>query len=398
VYYTKKLKQQLAKMCLSLTILCFNVHAQDEQIEPNIEINAYTLQAFQASCSRLKLLTWKKLCSEASSIDRNNQGKIYDFFMHSFAWSEQKNGLLTAYYEPIIEASKFASDEFAIPVYGVPTSLVTLQLSEGWKSNGVTSVEPIPNKKSQWKVSSSQSNSYVIFDPSLFLDYSGNKLKGKIVGNQFVPFDTRENIQMYSMENPWQDAPILAWVHDAIDLFFMQIQGSGMLEFEDKTTLRLSYADSNGHKYRSIANYLIEQGQLTSSQTSMQTIRAWASVHPDKMHDLLSYNPSYIFFKPSLSQDTKLGPIGAMGIPLTPGYSLAVDPIHIPLGTPISLETELPNGQILRRLVIAQDTGSAIKGSARGDLFLGTGSEAGDTAGRMKQMMTLRLLTPLKYD
>ena len=185
----------------------------------------------------------------------------------------------------------------------------------------------------------------------------------------------------------------LLWVEDPVDLFFLQIQGSGKVTLDTGETVRLAYADQNGHPYKSVGRLLVERGELTLDQASMQGIRAWGQRNPDKLGDLLNTNASYVFFREQ-AVDTA-SPAGALGVQLTPGRSLAVDPRVIPLGAPVFLSTTQPTStQPLHRLMAAQDTGGAIKGAVRADLFWGSGDEAGALAGRMRQTGRLWVLLP----
>lgn len=185
----------------------------------------------------------------------------------------------------------------------------------------------------------------------------------------------------------------IAWVEDPIDLFFLQIQGSGRIKLENGQMLRVGYADQNGYPYRSIGRWLIERGELPLEKASMQGIKEWARTHPEQLKDLLNYNASYVFFR-ELPGDLP-GPIGAQGVPLTPGRSVAIDARYVPLGAPVYLATTRPNSTVpLNRLMMAQDTGGAIRGPVRADFFWGFGDEAGREAGRMKQELRMWMLLP----
>jgi membrane-bound lytic murein transglycosylase A len=187
-------------------------------------------------------------------------------------------------------------------------------------------------------------------------------------------------------------APVLAWVEDPVELFFLQIQGSGQVALASGERIRLGYADQNGHPYRSLGRYLIERGELTLEQASMQGIKAWAAANPAKLQEALNVNASYVFFRELAGSD---GPIGALGVPLSAQYSIAVDARYVPLGAPVFLATTFPlSSQPLERLVVAQDTGGAIRGAVRADFFWGTGAEAGTLAGRMRQQGRMWLLWP----
>ncbi len=217
------------------------------------------------------------------------------------------------------------------------------------------------------------------------------RLRGKLQGNKVVPYFTRTEIE----NGTFRGKPI-AWAEDAVELFFLQIQGSGRIELPDGSHLRVGYADQNGHPYKSIGKILVDRGELKLEQASMQGIKAWGAANPDKLPELLNSNPSYVFFR-ELPNGLS-GPLGALGVPLTAGRSIAVDPKYIPLGAPVFLSTTYPNsGQPLNRLMLAQDTGGAIRGAVRADFFWGFGNEAGELAGRMKQKGRLWVLLPKDY-
>ncbi len=192
----------------------------------------------------------------------------------------------------------------------------------------------------------------------------------------------------------------LLWLDDPVEAFFVQVQGSGRVQFPDGSGVRIGYADQNGLPYRSIGRVLIDRGELTLETASMQGIKAWGRQHPDRLPALLDENPSYVFFREvaahANSADSGIdGPIGAIGVPLAAGRAIAVDPRFLPLGAPIFLATTEPLSNVpLRRLVLAQDTGGAIRGALRVDFFWGSGDDAGRSAGRMNQTGSMWLLWP----
>ena len=185
----------------------------------------------------------------------------------------------------------------------------------------------------------------------------------------------------------------LFWVEDAVELFFLQIQGSGRIELVDGRQIKVGYADQNGHPYVSIGKKLIEMGEMKLEDASMQGIKAWGERNPNKLMALLELNPSYVFFRELPENLTS--PLGALGVPLTNEYSIAVDPRSIPLGFPVFLSTTQPSSATpLNRLMLAQDTGGAIRGPVRADFFWGFGEKAGTQAGRMKQQGRMWVLFP----
>jgi len=192
----------------------------------------------------------------------------------------------------------------------------------------------------------------------------------------------------------------LLWVDDPIEAFFLEVQGSGRVQLADSNeTVRVAYADQNGHPYKSIGRYLVDKGEMTLDQASAQSIKAWFAAHPSRQQELLHANPSYVFFKEEKIIDPKKGPKGAMGVTLTPERSIAVDAQFIPLGEPVFLATTQPTSDVaLRRLMFAQDTSGAIRNPVRADFFWGFGSEAGEKAGKMKQRGMMWVLLPKIMD
>jgi len=218
------------------------------------------------------------------------------------------------------------------------------------------------------------------------------RLRGRVVGNKVVPYPSRaELLQSHALSGKE-----LVWVDDPVEAFFLQVQGSGRVFMPDSNeTVRLAYADQNGHPYKSIGRYLVDKGEMTLAQASAQGIKAWVAANPARQQELLNVNPSYIFFKEEKLLDPSKGPKGALGVPLTGQRSIAVDPQFIPLGAPVFLATTQPNSDVLlQRLVLAQDTGGAIRGPVRADYFWGFGDEAGDKAGGMKQRGLMWVLLP----
>lgn len=324
------------------------------------------VRAFSAGCSRIAPANaLRRACDELAAAPPADEAAAREFVETRFtAWSVTTadgtaEGLITGYYEPVLPGSRTRTDRFRLPVYGVPEDLVAVDLE---------SVNP---------------------------DLKGMRLRGRLVGNRLVPYWSRAEIESRA---PFR-APVLAWVEDAVELFFLQIQGSGWIALESGERLRLGYAEQNGHPYRSMGSYLIQRGELVLEQASMQGIKAWAAANPRKLRETLDSNPSYVFFRPmpapASTPGPAEGPIGSLGAPLSAGYSLAIDPRSVPLGAPVFLATTMPlSTQPLHRLMAAQDTGGAIRGAVRADFFWGAGSEAGTLAGRMRQPGRLWILWP----
>lgn len=319
------------------------------------------LGALLESCSALRWRPqWQPACEEAAAMKQASEVEVRAFFERNFEPHQVSKpdgtteGLLTGYYVPDLKGSRVASDAYPYPLYQRPNDLLTIDLSD------------------------------------VYPDLSNYRLRGRLDGPRVVPYWDRSEIESQKRPLVGQE---LFWVADPVELFFLQIQGSGRILFDDGEQVMVNYADQNGHPYRSIGKYLIDRGAMPRSKMSMQNIRLWASNNPSEVDALLNQNPSYVFFR-ALPADVK-SPPGALGVPLTPGRSLAVDRRHIPLGAPVFVDTFWPNtDKPLRRLMMAQDTGGAIKGQVRGDFFWGMGSQAGSQAGRMKQTVRFWVLLP----
>ncbi len=288
---------------------------------------------------------------EKGMIDRNTVAEHFRVY-RSRAKSESGESLVTGYYEPILEARLDPDDDFAYPLYGIPPDLITIDLN--------------------------------LFDPEKF---QGARLVGRLDGNRVVPFYSRQAIDRDGKIASHQCE--LAWIQDPIDGFFLHVQGSGKLHLGNGEYSRIGYAGANGHPYRSIGKYLMEQGALQREKVSLQTIREHLRSHPEKMDEVLFYNPSYIFFQ-WLLQD---GPVGSINVVLTAGRSIATDLDIHPRGALAFLETrqarfdslDQPVGwEPVGRWVLNQDTGGAIKGIGRVDLFYGSGDKGELLAGHMK--------------
>jgi membrane-bound lytic murein transglycosylase A len=217
----------------------------------------------------------------------------------------------------------------------------------------------------------------------------GQRIAGNVVNGNLRPYPARAGINQGAIDNR---ADVLVWVDDAVDAFFLEIQGSGRVVLQDGRVLRLGYAAQNGQPYVAIGRTLIERGALTRETVSMQSIRAWLAANPAEARAVMETNPSYVFFR-VLDGD---GPLGAEGVALTPGRSLAVDRSLIAMGVPLWLDAQdplSPDARI-RRMMMAQDTGGAIRGAVRGDVFWGAGADAAERAGKMRSPGRYWLLLP----
>ena len=224
---------------------------------------------------------------------------------------------------------------------------------------------------------------------SLYPELKGMRLRGRLDGRRLVPYYSRAEIDA---GGDGFEAPVIAWVADPVELFFLQIQGSGQIRLSESDRIRVGYADQNGHPYGSLGRYLVARGKLPLEQASMGGIKQWAQAHPEQLQHALEQNPSYVFFRELPASGD---PIGALGAPLSAGFSVAVDRRYFPLGAPVYLASTFPLlDRPLERLVMAQDAGGAIRGAVRADLFWGSGAEAGSLAGGMRQQGRMWLLWP----
>lgn len=321
-------------------------------------------QAFLKSCTVLsKQPVWKENCKAATALQKPNNTTLRNFFESYFTpyqiinTDNSEEGLVTGYYEPLLKGSRKPSSRYRYPIYATPSELLTIDLGAAY-----------PELKDL-------------------------RLRGRVDGRKIVPYYSRAEI----MTNPKiLNGYELLWVEDEVELFFLHIQGSGRIVFDNGEMIKIGFADQNGHPYNSIGKLLVQRGDLPLEKASMQGIKQWGQQNPSKLPALLQQNARYVFFR-ELPADLS-GPIGALGVPLTAGRSIAIDPLSIPQGAPVFLATTWPNtNKPLNRLMVAQDVGSAIKGGIRADFFWGFGHEAGNQAGRMKQSGKMWVLMPRSY-
>ena len=355
----------------------------DTKTEPKNEIKAETLRvvsfadlvgwaeddlrqawpAFIASCDVLgKRAVWKEVCASAVMVNAEDVTEVRNFFEGQFIPHVVNNadgsmsGTVTGYYEPLLRGSRTRNGKYQIPLFRVPEDLLTIDLS------------------------------------AVYPELKNMRLRGRVVGNKVVPYFSRAEIT----DKNSLAGKELVWVDNAVEAFFLQIQGSGRVYLEEtQETIRVAYGDQNGHPYKSIGRFLVERGDLKLEQASAQGIAAWAVANPTRVQELLNVNPSVVFFKEEKLTAASKGPKGALGVPLTAQRSIAIDAQFIPLGVPVFLSTTQPNSDLpLRRLMLAQDTGGAIRGAVRADFFWGFGAEAGERAGKMKQVGSMWVLLP----
>jgi membrane-bound lytic murein transglycosylase A len=321
--------------------------------------------AFLESCHALRFRPeWSAPCTSAQTVLANSAAAIRAYFESAFepykivkrtGPIQEDAGLVTGYFEPLLYGSRTPSARFMAPLYAPPPDLLTVDLA------------------------------------SLFPELKGKRVRGRLEGNKVLPYYTRGELPT----DPALKGHEIVWIDSAFEAMMLEVQGSGRVQLSDGTVIRLLYADQNGQPYHSIGRYLVTVGALTVDQATLPGIRAWLAAHPERLQEVLDANPSVVFFNEAPLGDPNLGPKGAQGIPLTAGRSIAVDANWIPLGTPVFLATTLPDsGQPLQRLVIAQDTGGAINGAPRADYFCGSGPQAADLAGKMRQQGSLWMLWP----
>lgn len=290
-----------------------------------------------------------------STVNAASNERARAYFQRWFQpYALQSKAFLTGYYEPQVAASLTRTGAYQVPLYGRPADLQRARTTDG----------------------------HTVF--------------GRWSGKTFLPYDSRATIDGGSLAGKNLE---LAWLKDPVDLFFLQVQGSGRLVLPDGQTLRVNYDGRNGQPYVPIGRVLEKRGAISKNDMSADAIRAWLAAHPQDVRGILEENPSYVFFKTAPGNAADPGPPGAFGVPLTPGRSMAVDRRYVPFGAPVWVETSVPDPHTggegaWRHLVFAQDTGTDIKGAGRGDLFMGGGRYAPWVAGRLRSKGRMIVLTP----
>ena len=297
------------------------------------DTHADALAVFLKTCPDLDDPDWRSLCAVAQQQTPDSARAFFELFFRPVLIRDGGTPLFTGYYEPELDGSRYPTARFRYPLYRMP---------------------PEARGKTQW-------------------------------------LSRREILTGDVMENRGLE---IAWVDDPVELFFLQIQGSGRIRLPDGGSLRVGYGGSNGHPYRSVGVELVRRGIYGAHQVSAQVIKNWVRRNPGPGTELLFHNPSYVFFRELRNVSPNEGPRGAMNRSVTPLRSLAVDPKYTPLGAPVWLEKD--GAGKMRRLMIAQDTGSAIKGAQRADIFFGTGDAAGQAAGRLRDPGRMIVLLPIQ--
>ncbi|WND03703.1 murein transglycosylase A [Temperatibacter marinus] len=336
------------------------------------------LKAFQTSCKKLILRPakrsmgagiggtvgdWHPACKEALILNSSSSEEARSFFEKNFqpfsvAYDDRTEGVFTGYYEPLLQGSYKQSKRYSTPLLARPQELVMVDLG------------------------------------TFRHDLKGRRIAGRVEKGRLVPYPDRKAIDAGALNNKTE---ALLWVDDPVMAFSLHIQGSGRVQMEDGSIVRIGYAAQNGHPYRAIGRVMVQQGLLERSQVSMPAIQNWLRENPARANEIMHTNPSYVFLR-LIGGD---GPYGSAGVVLTPRRSLAVDRKHLPLNVPMYLDASHPdptdrNAPSLpfQRLMITQDTGGAIRGGIRGDVFWGFGGDAEEIAGRMANKGRYYILLP----
>jgi len=321
---------------------CTQILKEKNAYMSNSELRIPTA-AYQLACRRLF----------AADISTDTEFKYYlesNFLPFLVIADGSDQGKFTSYYEAAINASQIQTALFKFPIYGKPTDLIEFNPKD--------------------------------FDPSL----PDKTLVGRVINQKLIPYFTREEIERLNIQ-----APVILWGDSDIDINIMQIQGSAVATLPDGRTVRVSYAGNNGHPFKGIGSILLEKGYIKPGEASMGNIKKWLASHPDIAKKEMRENKRFVFHRISNAD----GPVGAHGVPLRAGRSLAVDRAYIPLGSLIWLETTGPDREKIEKLVVAQDVGSAIKGPIRGDYFWGSGKDdVLEKAGKMNSAGRYFILIP----
>lgn len=293
--------------------------------------HAAAFNVFLNTCGDMKPSDWRAVCAYARQNPDPRQ--FFELFFRPVLIEDGKDPLFTGYFEPELEGDKYRSNRYRFPVYAMPNEA---------------------KRSSPWLTRRQILTSGVM---------DGRGLE-------------------------------IAWVDDPVELFFLQIQGSGRIRLPDGSYIRVGYRGANGHPYRSIGVELVQRGVYQPHQVSAEVIKNWVRRNPDAGRELLFHNPSYVFFREVSRVPADQGPLGAMNRSVTTMRSIAVDPAHVALGSPVWVEKD--GADPLRRLMVAQDTGSAIKGAQRADVFFGTGDKAGRAAGKLRDPGRMLVLMPIQ--
>lgn len=317
-----------------------------------LKLQGYSSPYLKSEKISYSLKSYQRHCQQLLEFNTDKEIKSYieqNFHPYAVVVNGDVSGKFTSYYEATLNASYTRGGKYQYPIYGKPKDLVEINLRD--------------------------------FDSSL----PNMRLVGRVKDGKMVKYYTRQEIDEGKL-----DAPVILWGDDPVDIYIMQIQGAGVATLSDGKEVRVAYADNNGHKFKGIGSILLEKGLIKSGDASMPKIREWLRENGETAKKNMLLNDRFIFHKIVTAE----GPIGAMGLPLVAGRSLAVDKNYIPLGSIMWLETKGPDDEPINKLVMAEDVGSAIKGGVRGDYFWGHGEKALESAGRMNSVGRYFILIP----
>lgn len=314
----------------------------------------YALEVFKKDCKRSKSNElFRSVCLKAESETDGKRFFTLNFQPYKLLDDNSSDeGLITGYYEPLLYGSLKKTSRFKYPLYKTPKDM------------------------------------YVVDFTSIYPDLKSYKLRGKLVGNKVVPYDSREEIE----RNPSKELEPIVYVDNKVDVFLLHVQGSGKVLLDTGELINVGYAEQNGRKFKGIGMYMVNHGYITKDELSAQGMKRYLDRNPSKADEVLNQNESYVFFQKS---DT--GATGSLGSQLTAKRNIAVDRSVIPLGMPVFLNTTNPvDKKPINQLMVAADVGGAIKGKIRADFFWGFGDSAFDYAGRMKEKGKMYVLMPKK--
>ena len=315
---------------VSQTSVTYTVLGFDDLTDWDKDDHSAALDVFRTTCVDIEDPDWNAICAAAH---HETSGKaFFEMFFRPVLIQDGQQMLFTGYFEPELNGALSRTGPYQYPIYALPEEA----------------------KSGQWLTRRE--------------------------------IETTDALQGRGLE--------IAWVDDLVDLFFLQVQGSGRIRLPDGSTVRVGYAGKNGHPYRSVGMELVRRGEFELHEVSAQAIRSWVRQNPEDGQELLYHNPSYVFFRTVNEVPSDLGPLGAMNRSVTEKRTIAVDPAFVPLGAPVWIEKE--GFAPMRRLMVAQDTGSAIKGAQRADIFMGTGARAGREAGRIRDGGRMLVLMPIQ--
>jgi len=315
---------------------------------PNWENENYdeVLYSFMNNCrAKISVEIYDSLCDKSQNIQDAKEfieSNLTPYIVHKK--DEKKESILTGYYEPELRGSLTQSERYRYPIYATPKDLVIVDLS------------------------------------SIYPDLKNYRLRGRLEGNRLVPYYSRAELNEQEI-----NAAVICYCDSKIDKFFLEVQGSGRVTLESGETIFIGFGNQNGHKYKSIGKYLVQSGEISKEDISLQSIREWFKLNPTRVDEVLNHNTSVVFF-----QKRDRAATGSLGLVLSPLRSIAVDRRYIPLGSMLYVGAK----DSYERVVFAQDTGGAIKGSVRADMFLGFGDKAGAVAGELKAPLKLWILLP----